>query len=293
MAKTHDSLGRRIRFINTPSGASHKGADGDIEIYYAALKHGPLPTEFFPGLLPHRWPKSVKERLSVLATDLNRLNRYQVKSFNAFGSQLIYELNVDSASVLDGRGMYSEYAPRKHPPIEHALMVSTITASAEIETLQHKTYDFIPQHKVINKPLEVQLERKLAPDGLFGLAIDGDMLNCFVEADRSTEPNYSKATRKSIESMVIAYKHLIGRKIYKEHFGMEGGALLMFATTTETKKRAFLEIVKEHFPNGCTYMLAAVFPDFGSDYKIPKPFPVLTRAWSRYAHDDYILIKPQ
>lgn len=227
-------------------------------------------------------------------------------------NQLVYELNENSIQILREEGRYSEFAPTCSGPWKHRVMVSSITASIELATFGTTTR-YIPQHEVLDQlgaslrvPVTIrndQLARDeqhhLIPDAMFGLEYDNDGKKSYifyvVEADRGTEPlKVKNLARKSYRRSIQQYRKLIGGKLYKTHFGLNSGLLVLNVTTSIERMQNLIDLVAETSElGGNTYMLFQASPLFGTYFKPPKPIPeLLTGPWHRAGHPAFTLIKP-
>lgn len=75
---------------------------------------------------------------------------------------------------------------------------------------------------------------KLIPEQLFGIRY-GDKKLCFLlETDRATElASHGSFERNSFLRTFLQYRQFVGGQLYKKHYGMEEGMVVLFLTTTE------------------------------------------------------------
>jgi hypothetical protein len=287
--KTHDTLGRRNKFLIQPKGKQVSTTERDLLWYHAIHRHGPLPVAFLHEFSKHirKGYNAAQDRATDLTNDAQTLTR-MYRSKRELGVAFVYNLNDKSRIILEEYDLWSELAPRLHPPFEHMLMVSSITASIEIQA-KEKGIGFKSQQELITKPLEFPYEKsKLIPDGLCALVRNEKQLALFIEADRSSEPNTSSKYRSSLDRKVEQYTDLFATKRYRD-IGLDSDAMLLFITTTEAKRRAMLSIIEKKFPKGYARIGVHVLTDFGTDFTIPKPFNMLDVPFSRCGYPAMVL----
>jgi hypothetical protein len=142
-------------------------------------------------------------------------------------------------------------------------------------------------------PLRFDLDGDIyIPDGVNWLKTDYEYLN-FIELDRATEGE------EAYKYKIRCIRKLIGHKTYKDLFKVNCRARLLFITTTEARRRKFLELVKKEFqsstnPEGsCTYIVTAVMPRFGTNFSPPQAFSVLDIEWEAQGYPPFsFLPKP-
>jgi hypothetical protein len=280
--KSHDSLGRRSPFIRTPDASTlGKSKDDNDVLTFAFMHHhgGILPMSYIIKGGPRSGESFVYARFRKFY-DLGIIDRPSTpfRSSNSWANEQLQWLTDEALSYLEGKNLYSEWAPKLQPPLEHHMMCACTTASFEIGA-KEKGIRFRAQQDLIQQPLQIPTSSKsLAPDGLFAL----DDLVVFLEADRSTEPNSSSKYRQTIDLKIQRYKEIRDYPHkYKSHFNIKEDAVILFVTTTEAKRRAILNTIEKHYPKGCSYFLVHTLPMFGQDFQLPKPMDLLSVEYQR------------
>ncbi len=256
-----DILGRRKRFERNPLGNNHNVTTRDVEWMKLARRHGGrLSTPYFHRFTSRnlKSPNTTQKRLNILFNEHAFFTRpgQQERVPYPNNKPILYRLSPKGEEYLrDVEGLDFTNAPaikRKHQDFEHEVMSSAISASCELNTLDSK-YEFTPQHELgvsINMDIDGD---SLKPDGAFKLSSNGKEVLVFREEDRGTEPLFTKAKRKSIESNLQLWKKAIGDGVYKDHFDVNHGALLIFTTVRHSRMDKILEMIESMFPNGCPY----------------------------------------
>jgi hypothetical protein len=231
---------------------------------------------------------TTQKRLNILFNELGFFTRpgQQERVPYPNNKPILYQLSPKGEEYLrDVEGLDFTNAPaikRKHQDFEHEVMSSAISASCELNTLNSK-YNFTPQHELgvsINMAIEGDT---LKPDGAFRLSNLRNQVLVFREEDRGTEPLFSKAKRKSIEANLQLWKKAIGGGIYKDHFNVKHGALLLFSTVRQSRMERILDMIDSMFPNGCPYILLQNRPEFGWNFASPQVLNVLgTKCFRSY-----------
>lgn len=134
--------------------------------------------------------------------------------------------------------------------------------------------------------------KKLMPDSVFMLSDGEKDLLVFLEIDRGTEATYAtELTRKSWRRTISQYKEVIAGGMYKKHFGVTCGALLMIVTISKAKENGILkDIVAKEFPNGCSYILTTHIPEFGRIFHPPRMLDMLGTTWNRWGQPAFCLL---
>tara|TARA_R100000365_G_C2701692_1_gene39976 strand:- start:149 stop:619 length:471 start_codon:yes stop_codon:yes gene_type:complete len=135
---------------------------------------------------------------------------------------------------------------------------------------------------------------KLIPDALFAIDYGGKFRAFALEADRATERLDSEIDRnKSFRRNLLQYQQFIGKGLYKASYGLTGGLVVLFVTTSGSRERSFLRMVDQHLP-GCTYLCFQQAPEFGSIYKPPEfQEHFAEEAWRRASGADPLdIMKP-
>jgi hypothetical protein len=317
-----DALGRRKRGKRQPTGKKIYPRPRDLIWYEKLHHHGALSTQFLHAFTKHiaRDYKCATKRMADLFHEINYLGfpGQQDDTYNAQGNYNVYDLAEGGEEVLKGEELWSERAPSGYGIWKHRFMVSCITASVELATIENPHLRYIPQHEILERadtvlrskvsyqnPITKREEtRNLIPDALFGIEYQQGEKRAYrfflVEADRATEPNRAKPNkknefdRKSHRRSVLQYREFIGRGLYKEHFKIKGSMVVLTVTTSERKMQNIIDVVREQSTNGKnSFMLFQYVPAFGRYFKPPMPlYELLTKPWLRAGHQPFVIDRP-
>lgn len=279
--------------------------------------HGPLPTSILTAFTSHLYSPT-SDRADVYRADkkdhdaaVKRMKRlfHEAGVFERYAQQyevakaerhyLFYGL-TDHGRVLSSEN--SEYSPRINPKIfKHDVMTPCITASIRY-AIRETGIQYIPQHKILEKKakslvISDVLGHDLVPDGIFGLQyLNGAHRYFFVEADRGTEPQESKHSRKSIRRNYLQYREFIGGGYYKNHFGIDGSAVVLNLTILPDRLVNMVDVVKRASESGrSTFSLYQYTPDFGVNNFEPPHQPLdylVNLPWKRSGHDPFLITDP-
>lgn len=299
MHKSHDSLGRRNRMDRQPTGKIVRPTPRDLVWFRKLHEHGPLASDYLHAFTEktHRNPKRARERLTDLfnETATPHGDAYLDRPIQQFATidgryhTLVHDLtDAGRAALQDSDGSLAENIAATGPWL-HRHMVASITSSIEIGTLHRPDLRYIPQSELlrrrnvrmavpvhyrdpgVSKAREILLE----PDAMFGLAYETDAgpryRIFFVEADRGTEPLRSKLrSRKTISTMLLAYRSLIEGGHYKTHFGLNAPTLLLFVAATPGRLiTAGKAVEKIRGKASWPWFLMQRVPGFGPVYQPP------------------------
>jgi len=307
-----DALNRRKRTRPTSSGKRVTPQTRDLLWFEKILEHGSLSTSFLHGFSKHMRvsEKRAKERLTDLFNEDNTPHggpylcrpHQQFRTIDSRYNELVYDLTPASIAALKENGLWNEEKAKRFGPWLHSYMVSCITASIELATLDRDDLEYIPQSKIleraktalrfptkINDPDTKQtLTKDLIPDALFGLEYlhHGQKFYRFflVEADRGTEPTTSKNfNRKSHLRNLAQYADYIGNDRYKGHLKLTAPLLVLNVSADPTKIKKMISVTGETSGQGSnSYILFQLFEEFEEAFKPPKPHAeFLEKAWER------------
>ena len=320
MKTTHDSLGRRRRDIPRSTGKHIRLGNRDLLWLQKLHAHGPLSSSYLYQFAKPIWPNEQANirRLGDLFHEGRYLDRPapQFEILDPRHNPLVYDLTLVSDKILKDNHLYSEHSPTPAASFrhwKHRFMTSCITASIELATIANPKLRYIPQSEILGKlnaPLRIPItiknpltrkkeKRDLIPDAIFAIEYkypEGKKyLAFFLEADRNTEPNRSyNFERKSYRRTILQYRELISQKLYKSHYGLNAGALVLNVTTSHTHMENLIELTKElSFHNRNNFMLYQGLPDFGYPFKPPPPLlNLITDPWKRAGRDPFHINKP-
>ena len=257
----------------------------------------------------HRSEKRAKERLTDLFNEDNTphagayLSRppQQFRTLDSRYNQLVYDLAPAAKKALQQAGLWKERHAARPGPWLHSFMVSCITASIELATLDHDDLTFLPQSRLLARagadlrfPVETPdpetgrvYKKVLIPDALFALEYDtheGKRYRSFlVEADRSTEPATSKNfNRKSWQRNLAQYEQYVGQSLYQDHLNLKSSILILNIVTDPKRTEQIGRTIEAHTPSIAGRMLFQTWEDFGPVFRPPQPKTALLEGgWYR------------
>ena len=199
--------------------------------------------------------------------------------------ELVYDLTPSSEKALAELGV----TPTPHAGWwVHQFMTSHITSSIDLAS------DFISHHEITDQ-LSVPIgEKNLTPDAMFGIRYGKARRTFLLEADRATEVTRSNARRKTKLENFKQYRKLIGQGLYKNHYGISSGLMLLYVTVSERHMYNLIDLLMElSGGKGNNYILFKTIPHFTRYFKPPKPQPELyTEPWKRAGHSDFYICEP-
>lgn len=314
-----DRLGRRNRIEPQTTDKRVTPQARDLQWFQKLHEHGPLPSSFLLRYArdTHRSEKRAKERLTDLFNEDNTphggpyLSRppQQFRTIDSRYNQLVYELTPASVMALKQAGRWSNYGIARSGPWLHALMVSSITASIELATLEREDIRYLSQSflleragaelrhstRVIDPASGRAHSKDLIPDALFGLEYHtsrGSQYRCFlVEADRATEPATTKNfNRKSWQRNLQQYEDYLGRNLYRAHLKLKAPLMVLNVVSDTARLERVMRLASAHAPTVYPRMLFQSWEDFGPVFTPPKPNGgLLENPWSRASSGDLII----
>jgi hypothetical protein len=281
--KSHDALQRRRRDRRVPTGKRLSPQERDLLWFQKIHEHGPLSSTYLHAFSKQlrRNEKRARDRLTDLYNEDRTphsgayLNRpwQQFQTFDARYQDLVYDLTPAAETALKNVGLWSDYAASGAGPWVHRYMVSCITASIELATLNDPNLTYLPQSVVMQragvslrfpvpfeKPTTKKVETKdLIPDAIFGLEYRQGSESSYrffiVEADRATEPSRStRFNRKSHLRTILQYRAYVGGGLYKQHLGLTAGVLVLNVTTSDRTMQNMIDLTSELSERGNTYL---------------------------------------
>ena len=308
---SHDSLNRRRRDRRLSTGKRVTPQPRDLLWFQKLHEHGPLSSIYLHAFSKHiaRSEKRARDRLTDLFNETETPHRgayldrplQQFRTFDARYQPLVYELAPAGERALREFEKWSDFANRHSGPWQHRFMVSCITASIELATLDNPNLNYIPQSAILERAGERlrypvpfidpktkrEVKSDLIPDALFGLEyVDGrrKLYRFFlVEADRATEPTRaSKFNRKSHLRNFLQYREYVGRGLYKQHLGLTAGMLVLNVANSQRTMENMIKLLGEIARKGNTYQLFQAVEEFGGYFKPPDAlYSMLNCQWER------------
>lgn len=303
--KAFDGLQRRNRYVRTSSGKRITARQRE-QLWFAALRdHGPLPAPYLHAFTEHLCAnqKSTRIRLGDLFHETETahgapyLTRPQAQraADNALGQNLIYDLDRGGLQAVGG---IPEKGTRPAGPFAHQLMTATVTASIELGC-RGTSIRYIHGHEILARSggtlaADIEIEHdgkrgthRLIPDQLFALEYwrqgERQYRTFLVECDRGTEPvTASGFKRKSYLRNYLQYRQFIGQGLYKAHYGLNAGLMVLNVMNSKSRLRSYLNLITDLAPRGNTYMLFTHLDGFGEFFTVPDIFDdLLHRPWER------------
>ena len=297
-------LRRRPRYIAEPTGRTVRITDRDLYLFSRLNVHGPLPTSFLieysKHLDGHEW-RGTKRRLMRLFHEHPYLARppHQFRTIDARYQEIVHANAEAADDALKAEGRH-EPVTRSGPWL-HQHMTACITASIELGALR-SGHRYISQQEALGeRPLSVDIsytppdgraeKARLMPDAFFGIDYGGKRRYYALEADRGTEPvSFVSPERKTILRSVLQYRQLIGRHLYKEHYGLTDGLVLLFVTTSEARLKNIRDYILSLAPQGNNYILLRHVSNFGAIYNPPVPMlDLYDKPWERAGHEPFLI----
>jgi hypothetical protein len=319
-----DTLNRRLRDERQSTGKYKTTTWRSLLWFEKIHEHGPLPLNILHAFTAAKHPditaasKHAGDLFHESNTEHNGpyLDRLELPLDNALAQYAVYS-NTDRArqALADtGRLRDTGIEPDTFQGFKraspHRFMTSCITASIELACIE-QGLGYIPQWEIIarmpkrQKPLHIPvtisyngqtISKPVVPDAIFGITYqDGSMRTFCLEADRANEPiSVPQLSRTSFMRKALQYKELIGRGIYKAHFGMTKMPMqAIFVTTILNHQIGMIEEAKRVLGSN-QYMLFATASDFGRNRirRIPPPLKQLLTIPYRTVDGTFDISKP-
>ncbi len=260
--------------VRSPPTFRVKLTKRDIAWLLALHRHGMLSAshlhEFTKADM--RSARSARYRLRQLLDSgyLDRPWQQQDTAF-ALNNMMVYALTEAGETALGARNLVPAKAQAPSRPWAHSLMVSSITASIELEAGKHGVR-FIGQDGVFSRSgaspgAKVRFAHggqahfgKLIPDRLFGLQYQTDKGAVYrfflLEADRGTEPHRAaNFARKSHVKTILQYREFIGCGMYRRYYGLSANILVLHVTRSAVQMNNIMGVIDEFCGGGIFYML--------------------------------------
>lgn len=117
-----------------------------------------------------------------------------------------------------------------------------------------------------------------------------------LEADRNHEPvRRADLGETSYLRKILQYREVIEKGLYKDHFGMKAGMLVLNVTTNFQHMHNIVDLVNEVTNGkGSPYLLFKTMPQFGKYLTIPPVSDeVITHPWLRSSFDPLQINNPK
>jgi hypothetical protein len=263
--------------------------DRDVEILtFIHLHGGMLTTDIIfqyaktNGLYQNH--ASLSRRLKELYHDAGVLDRPVGQRQIAHPERypLVHRVSEKGELALKARNRLSAYAPRPWGPYRHNMLNACVYASYALNA---------QDAGITLTPVD---NRRVKPDTLFMLTINGKHVLVFLEIDRATESGHADDDkRKSWGRSVKEYQQIIGEKRYKQHYDVPAtcGAQVHVVTTQFAMQQKILREIERVFPQGCPYILTHTCGEAGEETH-PVPYlNMLGVAWARHGHGTFQYLK--
>lgn len=286
-----DTLNRRIRFAAPqPLGKRIQLSDGDIAVFEALHRHGPLPSNYLFPFSGTTHLNSFQHRLTKLYNGapaggyLTRPQK-QFESFFANYQPIIYDLNDRSTQVLSELGRLSPFINRTDPFL-HRLMGACFGASIELAARKARLCYLSRSELLVKKgnamelPLSQFAARKvLVPDDVFALRSGDTMRFYAVEIDRNTESiERSKRDQNTFGKKIDGYLDVMQHRTYRTHWGALNLSVLIVTTnaTHMENMRKYLRGKNAEFARRFTFK---ALPTFGANWRVPSVVTDILDSW--------------
>lgn len=322
MAIAPDRLGRRNRLLGTSTDKCVTLQDRDLLWLQKLHEHGPLPSSFLLHYAKDMRlsEKRARERLTDLFNEEYTPDggaylirpAQQFRTLDSRYNQLVYDLAPAGVRALTRLGHDMRSASSPSGPWLHRFMISCITASIELATIDNPSITYIPQSKILTRagtdlrfPVTITdpdtkrtQDKNLIPDALFGLEYHTDSGSRFrffaVEADRATEPATStNFNRKSFMRSLLQYDAYVSGGSYRQHLNLTAPLLALTVSSDPIRTARMIDLTAKHFPQGNAYMLFQTWQDFGPVFRPPQPnLALLMGDWGRGRLEPFAIDKP-
>lgn len=316
-------MGRRKRTAPTSTGKRITPQAADLLWFQKLHEHGPLPSSYLLAFTKQlrRSDKRATERLTDLFNEAETKHggRYlerppqQFRTIDSRYNQLVYEVTPAARQALKDADLLAEPVAGPSGPWLHRFMVSCVTASIELGTLERTDLTYIPQHRILARanaelryPVSFKdpnsgqtITKDLMPDAVFGLEYHTDAGSRFrffaVECDRATEPaTTTNFNRKSWLRSLLQYRAYVGGRAYCEHLKLTAPLLVLTVVSDEQQLERMLKVTAaEAGPDGNAYLLLQAIDDFGPVFRPPAPLlGLLERPWHRAEQREFVIDQP-
>ena len=295
MLKNHDALGRPFPEAELPFEDCNVTDRAETWLTFLNV-HRYASSVYLHDLTldTHASPDYTRRHLYALRKA--RFIRYpaqQMETADARSNFYVYELAPRGIEYLRDNGLYVDAVwPTGH--WVHAYMTSCITASIDIMA-RRNGFRYIPGHEITSRAqttIGTKIGKsQLIPDQFFGLEYPDRTYRFFcVEADRGTEPTTAKNSRKTHRSTIRLYREFIGQKLYKDHYQLNAGLLLLAVFSRSSKLEAFNAELAKQSGGRNSYILSQHIQGF--DYRL-KPPELLTylfdKPYQRVGNDKFYI----
>lgn len=151
--ETLDTLGRRTRRRRLPRQKSISLKPRDILVFQKLHEHGDLPTPYLYAFTKHlgkNYTGFVKRLNQLFHAGYLDFPTAQRDTEDANSNHYVHRINKKSESVLLDYDLLAEHVIKPSGPWKHQCMVSCITASIEIGTL-NTSLKYIPPHEILSR----------------------------------------------------------------------------------------------------------------------------------------------
>jgi hypothetical protein len=290
---------RRSRTTRTPTGKRIAISARDIEIFKILDRYRYLRSTYIHAFVGGASETRFKERLGDLFHE-GHLDRpgQQWDFADARCAPAVYEGGRGAAQALGLAGITIDdprtfLAATAHRQFLHSLMICEVLASLDLGVRAGKHLRFIAWPEILGRAPEavrssltpfrapVPSGGYLVPDGLFGIEYGARGTKAYrffaLEADRGTMPVVrSTATQTSYLGKIAAYREIIGRKIYKAHWGIPN-LLVLTVTVNSARVQQILERLQDFPTENAVFLFKAVA---GTNLTVPMP-QLLFEPWQR------------
>lgn len=254
-----DTLGRRTRFVQSPTGKNIVVSQRDIQILQHLFRYRFLRTPHLVAFLRPRSEKRLTERLGDLFHEICLIDRppTQWRYGDPRCTSIVHELSHRGLALLEERDLVplravtlSRRANKgRAQQFAHAMMVVDTLTMIELTTRDQPDQRFVCVDEILKRAPEVTRDAKnplaapvtihphkdfpdirtpwhthIIPDALYGIeyVIDGTKKYRFwaLECERTSPTKRSHTRASSLVRKQAAYQALIHSGDYKTHWGI-------------------------------------------------------------------------
>ncbi|MGC9417813.1 MAG: replication-relaxation family protein [Rhodovulum sp.] len=212
-------------------------------------RHGPQSSEFLYECTrnTHRCRDTALRALQKLrAGGYLTLPPQQRKTAKADFNPYIYDLTRKAREYLDALRI-AEPTIRPTGHWWHGYAVACVTSAIDIAAARDGVR-YIPAHEIlVRRHATIAIPvgtKRLIPDQLFALDYGGNFRVFALEVDRGTEPQRSRASRKSLAASLGLYARTVESELYKTHYGLKATMLALWVFFDFRRQARFLDLAE-------------------------------------------------
>ncbi|MGI1661364.1 hypothetical protein ACRDNQ_03900 [Palleronia sp. KMU-117] len=304
MAKTHDAMGRAVRWKWPKKVGEVVLTEYDLLIFYQLMRYRYLRRDLLARLLPPRSANTFPRRLRELFR-ARYLMRPESQKFceNAHAQFMYYAIAPKGEEALlarqerplavtQVRGSSSNFA---HDAAGVCNVMASIEAGARAQGYRLVTLEEVldrmkePPADPLKFPTIIEHRpEKFRPDGFFGLYKEGRVSFFMHEHERANGGDVKKLRQASWRKKVLAYQHVFEMEAYKERLGIPN--LRVIVTTTSAKKARNLAKLTEELVGPTNRFLFHHVRDLGREAGEDEYPDLFAEEWLRAGREPTKLV---